>query len=359
MILKKILLPAASIIKFFIFIFFTINCNAETNYSTYYSDNKKYQHEEQGILSIMYHRFGEHKYPSTNIAVDIFKEHMKLIKNQKFDFFNPQNLINEFDKVKKQKKILITVDDGFTSFFENAWPYLKENKIPFILFISTQAVGKQGYMTWEQIKEIEKEKFAFIGNHSHTHDYLIEFTYNNFMKDINKSIEIFNKELGYNPIYFSYPFGEYSLEHQEFINKKFEFAFGQHSGVIDLNKNRYELPRFPINEKYGDLKRFKNVINYLPLQYKKATPKDKLITDDNNPPQLTVEFFHNQKNLKNITCYSNEGSKWRKTKINLENNIIKANFVEKFNFRRGRINCSLNDKEGWRFFGIQFSKKSN
>ena len=33
------------------------------------------------------------------------------------------------------------------------------------------------------------------------------------------------------------------------------FSFGQHSGVIDLNKDKYELPRFPINEKYGDLKK--------------------------------------------------------------------------------------------------------
>ena len=304
----------------------------------------------------MYHRFGEHKYPSTNIAVDIFKEHINLIKTKKLDFFNPQNLVDEFGKVKKQKKILITIDDGFSSFYKNAWPYLKENKIPFILFISTQTVGKKGYMNWNQIKEVEKEEFAFIGNHSHTHEYLIEFTIDDFEKDINKSIEIFNKELGYNPIYFSYPFGEYSLEHEKFIAEKFAFAFGQHSGVIDLNKNKYELPRFPINEKYGELKRFRNVISYLPLQYKTVTPRDKLIKNSNNPPELIIEFFDEQKNLENITCFSNEGSDWRETNINIENNYLKVNFAEKFIFRRGRINCSLNDKKGWRFFGIQFSK---
>ena len=37
---------------------------------------------------------------------------------------------------------------------------LKKNKIPFILFVSTEPVGKNGYMTWEQIKEIEKENFV-------------------------------------------------------------------------------------------------------------------------------------------------------------------------------------------------------
>ena len=33
-----------------------------------------------------------------------------------------------------KKKILITIDDGFKSFYKEAWPYLKKNKIPFILF---------------------------------------------------------------------------------------------------------------------------------------------------------------------------------------------------------------------------------
>ena len=52
-------------------------------------------------------------------------------------------------------------------------------------------------------------------------------------------------------------------------------GFGQHSGIIDLNKDKFELPRFPINEKYGDLKRFKSLINYFPLQYKILNPEEK------------------------------------------------------------------------------------
>ena len=40
--------------------------------------------------------------------------------------------------------------------------------------------------------------------------------------------------------------------------------------------------------------------------------------------------------------------------IEIENNILKINFKDKFNSRRGRINCSLNDDEGWRWFGVQF-----
>ena len=307
----------------------------------------------------MYHRFNENKYPSTNIQMDIFKKQIEIIKSNNFKFDNPKKFDLKFKSPKSEKKIQITIDDGFSSFYENAWPYLKENKIPFILFISTQPVGKFGYMNWEQIIEIEKEDFVFIGNHSHSHEYMVNFDFEEFKKDINQSIKIFEEKLGYNPIYFSYPFGEYSLKQKNYISKKFKYAFGQHSGVIDINKDKFELPRFPINEKYGDLDRFKFLINLLPLQYKKLIPEEKLITNNNNPPKMVVEFFNEQKNLNKINCFSNEGDKWEKSKIKLNEKKLLVKFRDKFKSRRGRINCSLNDSDGWRWFGAQFSINNN
>ena len=303
----------------------------------------------------MYHRFNENKYPSTNIQMDIFEKHINIIQSENLEFESIENFGLNFTKNKEKKKILITIDDAFSSFYNNAWPFLKKNRIPFILFVSTEPIGKNGYMNWKQIKEIEKSEFGYIGNHSHSHEYLINYEFEDFKKDINKSIEIFKENLGYNPIYFSYPFGEYSKEQRDYIAKNFKFAFGQHSGEIDFNKNRYELPRFPINEKYGDLERFKFLISLLPLQYKKIEPEDKYIRKNNNPPNLNIEFFKEQKNIQNINCFSDEGEKWKKSQIKFEENILKVNFVDKFKFRRGRINCSLNDNDGWRWLGIQFS----
>ena len=348
MILKYILSFPASIIKFFIIFIFSFNSIADDDFSKYFIEDK-------GTVSLMYHRFNENKYPSTNIQMDIFEKHINIIQSENLEFESIENFGLNFTKNKEKKKILITIDDAFSSFYNNAWPFLKKNKIPFILFVSTEPIGKNGYMSWNQIKEIEKSEFGYIGNHSHSHEYLINYEFEDFKKDINKSIKIFKENLGYNPIYFSYPFGEYSKEQRDYIAKNFKFAFGQHSGVIDFNKNRYELPRFPINEKYGDLERFKFLISLLPLQYKKIEPEDKYIKKDNNPPDLSIEFFKNQENIKNINCFSDEGEKWKKSKIQFEENKLQINFVDKFKFRRGRINCSLNDDDGWRWLGIQFS----
>merc|ERR1711991_479203 len=113
---------------------------------------------------------------------------------------------------------------------------------------------------------------GFIGHHSHTHEYLIDMSENEVIEAATK---IFKKELGYVPPIFSYPFGEYSLFMKNYISKNFEIAFGQHSGIIDVNKDKFELPRFPINEKYGELRRFKSLINYNPLEYKSLKPVEK------------------------------------------------------------------------------------
>ena len=305
----------------------------------------------------MYHRFNENKYPSTNIKMNIFDKQMQMIKNHGYEFYNPKLFEKEFSKVKDKKKILISIDDGFQSFYDEAWPYLKKNNIPFLLFISTEPVGKNGYMTWDQIIEIENSEIGVIGHHSHTHEYLIDMTSEEFINDIETASIIFKKKLGYVPSIFSYPFGEYSKFMRDYISKNFEFAFGQHSGVIDVNKDKFELPRFPINEKYGELKRFRSIINYFPLEYKKLLPLEKKLIKSTNPPKFMVEFFEDQNNLNNINCYSNEANRWERSNTILSGTLLSIEFRAPFKPRRGRVNCSLNDDGKWRWFGIQFPIK--
>ena len=286
--------------------------------------------------------------------MDIFKEHVDLILDANLSFYHPKDFVDNFDIPKKEKKILLTVDDAFQSFYDNAWPYLKKNQIPFILFVSTEPVGNNGYMNWDQIKEIERSGFGVIGHHSHSHDYLIDKSEEVFLNDIKTSNLIFKEKLGYVPTLFSYPFGEYSGFMKDYISQNFKIAFGQHSGIIDINKNKFELPRFPINEKYGEIKRFKSIISYYPLEYKKLEPEEKKLSKENNPPKFKVTFFDDQKNIENINCYSNEGDKWMKSNIKLVEKELTIEFRESFLPRRGRINCSVNDNGKWRWFGTQF-----
>ena len=305
----------------------------------------------------MYHRFEENKYPSTNIKKEIFLKHIEEIENLKIPFINFDKFQNIIKTNIDKNYLLLTIDDAFESFYQNAWPILKNKKIPFILFVSTREIGKHGYMTWSQIKEIEASKIATIGNHSHSHEYLIDWQNSEVIKDLETSIKIFKEELGYSPKLFSYPFGEYSTALKKIVtNLNFEFAFGQHSGVIDSSKDFLELPRFPINEKYGELKRFKSIIQTLPFPYEKITPENRYIKGNENPPKIKIKFFKDLIDVKNITCYSNEGNIWRKSDIKFTNeNELEILLKEKFKSERGRINCSLwAEKNRWRWLGIQY-----
>ena len=198
----------------------------------------------------MYHRFEENKYPSTNIRLEDFKLHLEKIENLGFKFISYKEFEENINKKNLSKKLLLTIDDGFTSFYKNAWPVLKERKIPFILFVNTETVGANGYMNWEEIKEIVESGFGHIGNHSHSHEYLVDKTDQEIENDLKISIKIFKEKLIYETEFFAYPFGEYKNSFKEIVKKLgFKYAFGQHSGVIDRTKDNFELPRFPINEK--------------------------------------------------------------------------------------------------------------
>ncbi len=182
------------------------------------------------------------------------------------------------------------------------------------------------------------------------------------LQDIKQSISIFKKELGRNSDFFSYPFGEYSLEFKKIIKSlDFKYAFGQHSGVMDDTKDMYELPRFPINEKYGEIKRFNSLTKTLPFKFKQILPNEKYLHQDKNPPKVEIIFYENIKNLKSLSCYSNEEGRWRQSDIKFKDDTtLIVNINEKFVGERGRINCSLRDPSGfWRWLGIQFVVSDN
>ena len=81
---KKILSLVASTIKLFIIILlFSFNSEAGEK-------NIKYYPDDRGILSLMYHRFDENKYPSTNIQMAVFKKQIKMIRDLKYNFYDPK-----------------------------------------------------------------------------------------------------------------------------------------------------------------------------------------------------------------------------------------------------------------------------
>ena len=94
----------------------------------------------------------------------------------------------------------------------------------------------------------------------------------------------------------------------------------------------------------------------LPFKYKNISPEDRYLLKSKNPPKIKIEFHDGIKNLSQISCFSNEGNKWRNSITSFkEENILSIQISERFIGERGRINCSLKERDGfWRWLGIQY-----
>ena len=315
--------------------------------------------DEPGIISLMYHRVGEGKYPSTNVSIEMFKQHLQAIETSGLTFIEPGQFKKQILEGKSFSKryILLTVDDAFKSFYENAWPVLKEKKIPFILFVNTREITSKhpNYMSWDQIRELRDSGLVTIGGHSWSHEYFINMKLEEVKKDIQQSHDDYQKQLKQIPDLYAHTFGETSSDIIKIIRDfNYKIIFGQHSGVISRNENINYLPRFSLNENYGKMKRFQNILKSRAFNIKSYEPKTILLNQKNNPTNMKLSF---DENIKGINCFDNSGGDWKNTKINfISNNQIELIFDQSFKKRRGRLNCTMPSKEGLiKWFGYQYS----
>ena len=303
---------------------------------------------------LMYHRFGENKYPTTNIKMDQFSDHIKELIKTKYSVIKIQDGLNAIQNISlvKDRSVIITIDDAYSSVFNNAWPILKKYGLPFTLFVSTDVIDNKtpGYMSWEEIR-ILRDNGVTIGSQTKSHPHMHNLSENQIVKELEFSNSRFVQEIGSKPEIFAYPYGEYNLNVVKKIKiNGFKAAFGQHSGVAHLSLGLYQLPRFAMNETYGNMKRFLLAVNAKPIPISDLSPKDPVIIK--NPPFYGFTLSDTIKPKGIVRCFASNGIK-SETK-RLGKNRIEVRLEKPFPKGRGRINCTMSAGERWRWLGRQF-----
>ena len=304
----------------------------------------------------MYHKFGISKYPSTNVTVEQLNSHINELSKKKYNIksldFIVDTIINEG---QLQNNIIgISIDDADRSFLTTAWPKFKEKNMPVTLFVNTSTIIKnnKNYLNWDEIRMLKSEG-VIIGAHSHSHHHMPNLSIEELKKEIETSNKIFLKELGEIPSLFAYPY----VEADEIIIKllkkyKFKVAFGQHSGVINETSNMYFLPRFSLNEKYGEIDRVKFAASAKGVGVYDFIPFNPTIAE--NPPYIGFSVL-DQKLVKSLNCFIFDSKGQVKKELYKFNERIEIRLARKLNKGRSRINCTAKDNEGnWRWFGHQF-----
>ncbi len=304
----------------------------------------------------MYHKFGVDKYPSTSVTINQFDTHIAELTNKKYSIksleFIIDTIINDGDL--SENTIGISVDDADKSFYEQGWPKFKHNGIPVTLFVNTSTIQKnnKNYLNWDQIRKLRDEGVS-IGAHSHSHYHMSELSIEEVKKEIEISNNIFLKELGKIPPLFAFPYGEANKKIISLLKEyKFKVAFGQHSGVINETSNLYYLPRFSLNERYGELDRVKFAANAKGLGVYDFIPADPTIK--NNPPYIGFSLL-DEKLAPSLDCFIFDSKGQVEKELFKFNERIEIRLKRKLTDGRSRLNCTAKGEDAkWRWFGHQF-----
>ncbi len=194
----------------------------------------------------VYHRFGDPKHASTNTSIEVLRAEFDYFKQHGYEVVPLSTLYDAFQNKKpvNPKWVVLTIDDSYKSFYENGLKIFKEYGYPFTLFVYIEATDK-GYgdfMTWDQIREVSK--YGEIGLHSYGHHHMVSMTADEVKKDTRLALTSFQKELGYPPRYYAYPFGEYDTTTRKAIESfGFDLIINQNSGAIDHQSDPMDLDR--------------------------------------------------------------------------------------------------------------------
>ncbi|MDB9776754.1 polysaccharide deacetylase family protein [Alphaproteobacteria bacterium] len=293
---------------------------------------------------LIYHRFNDERYPSTNTTLKQFEDQIQYLKNNNYKFITLSELLAN-PKITK-KSISITVDDAYQSFYEFGFPILKKYNISATLFVSTSSVGSSDHATWNQLKELLDYGIE-IQNHTHTHSRMPDQTIEEIENEILTSQKLIYDNLGIKPDLFAYPYGEASAKSQKIVKKYFKAAFGQHSGAFSTI-DTYYIPRFPINENFGSIDRIREASSVLAFNHLTISPSDpfmqipqkNFVLDFSEDPKFINCFFSDFKGSIPATRVL------MKTKLlfELDRMPVKG---------RLRVNCTKIDQNTY-WFGYQF-----
>ncbi|HSN17373.1 MAG TPA: polysaccharide deacetylase family protein [Gammaproteobacteria bacterium] len=267
----------------------------------------------------IYHRFGDSRYPSTDTTVEQFKAQLHWLADNHYEVWPLPKIVQYLQQGKDipDHVVAITVDDAFQSFYDNAYPLLKDRGWPFTLFVSTDSIDarQSDFMTWDELREVAAHG-GTLANHTADHGHLPFRTKDEsdlhwadgVRADIAKGQSRLEAEIGRgtntDPKLFAYPYGEFTEELVKLVVGLGYVAFGQQAGAMGAPLDPRALPRFPIDEHYADLASFAIKAAALPMPLKSVTPWDPQIKSE-NPPKLELELEPGAVGAAALHCYEN------------------------------------------------------
>jgi peptidoglycan/xylan/chitin deacetylase (PgdA/CDA1 family) len=171
----------------------------------------------QTVPVLVYHRFSKKSPDAMTVSESAFEEQMKFLKENDYHVITLDQLMDflDFSRQIPEKSVVITFDDGWRSVYRIAFPILEKYNFPATLFISTDFIGSQNALSWQQIGKLTEGGFD-IQCHTKTHRNLarlektesFEEYFKNLKREISIPPKVIKEKLGKTCRYLAYPYGE-------------------------------------------------------------------------------------------------------------------------------------------------------
>ncbi len=198
---------------------------------------------------MMYHNINDDEPLDNTVSPKSFAIQMKYLKDHGYHVLSLDELVQATIKntALPKNSVVITFDDGYEDNYKNAYPILKFNGFTATFFIISNMPGKEGFMTWNEIKEMEKGGMS-IGSHTVNHPYLPAIDRIEQREELELSKKTIEAKLGHRIDYLAYPTGGYNSAIKKMTRKAgYVGACTTNRGYDRFNKDVYALKRIRFN----------------------------------------------------------------------------------------------------------------
>ncbi len=152
------------------------------------------------------------------ISPELFRKQMRFLKSRYFRTVSLESCARSgWREGFFGRSVAMTFDDGYRDNYEQAFPVLKELGLGAAFFVTPQDIGKEGFMTWEMLREMAATPGIEIGSHSMDHRTLSDIPEKEAWTSIVASKAVLEEKLGREVRGISYPCGSFNEKVLEMV----------------------------------------------------------------------------------------------------------------------------------------------